>query len=108
MIDNDISSVRKVSDSTDEAVQPLVDKEHSKLFAVDMDQIFIFLAWYQYASHNNSALKEIEIMNNITVTEWEHFCNSYIGQKTYIPPLIQTITGIPSYRKGPKLKVSLK
>ena len=53
------------------------------MFTVDKYQLFIFLAWRQYASCKNSALKEVEIKDNIIETEWDHFWNSYIVHKTH-------------------------
>ena len=47
-------------------------------------------------------------MDNITETEWDHFCNSYIDQQTHTAHSHQARTGTPSYKYEPKLKVSLK
>ena len=86
LIYHGISSLRKLHNTTDEVYQSLVDKEHSKLFTADKDQIFIFRSWYQDASLNKSTFEEVEIMDNLTETEWYHLCNSYIGQKTHNTP----------------------
>ena len=108
MIDHGISSVRKLPNAIYESYQYLVDKEHSKLFAVNKDQIVIFQAWHQDSSRKNSTLKEIEIMDNLTEIKWDNLCNSYIGQKTHTTLSHPDITGIPSYKQEPKLKVFLK
>ena len=108
LIDHGISSVRKLPNATDEVYQSLVDKEHSKLFTADKDQIFIFRSWYQDSSRKNSAFKEVEIMDNLTETEWYRFRNSYIDQETHTPPSHQTRSGTLSYKKEPKLKFLLK
>ena len=42
LTDHGISSARKPINATYEAYQYLVDKEHSKLFAVDKTKIFVF------------------------------------------------------------------
>ena len=86
-IDNGISPVRKLLHSTDEFYQYLVDKEHPKLFPVDKDKISIFQAWYQDYSRKNFTLEEVEIMDNLTETELNHFFNIYIGQQTHNKPL---------------------
>ena len=55
-----------------------MDKEHSRFFSVDKYQIFIFQDRYKDASQKNSSFKEVENMDNLTDTEWDHFWNSYI------------------------------
>ena len=57
LVDYGISSMRKLLNTTNDAYQYLVEKEHSKLFGVDKDQVFIFKACYQYSSCKNSAFK---------------------------------------------------
>ena len=47
----------------------------------------------------NSAFKEVEIVDNLTETEWDHFCNRYIGQKTHTTPSHQPRTDIPYYKQ---------
>ena len=48
----------------------MAENEHSKLFAVDKDKIFILRGWYQDASRKNYAFKKAEITDNLTDTEW--------------------------------------
>ena len=86
----------------------MMEKEHSKLFTVDKEQIKIFIDWHHNASHKNSAFKEVEIMADINETEWYHFCNRYIGNQTNNTPSHQTRMVTPSYSQDPKLKVSIK
>ena len=100
--------MQKLLNATGEDYQYLVDKEHSKLFAVNKDQIVIFQAWHQDSSQKSSTLKEIEIMDNLTEIKWDHLYNSYISQKTHTTLSHPAITGIPSYKQEPKLKVFLK
>ena len=45
-------------------------------------------------------------MDNITETEQDHLCNSYIDQKIHNTPSNQTIMGYPYYRQYTKLNVS--
>ena len=86
----------------------MVYKEEYSLFAVDKNQIVIFRSWYQDSSRKNSVFKEVEIMDNLTETEWYRFRNSYIDQETHTPPSHQTRSGTLSYKKEPKLKFLLK
>ena len=47
-------------------------------------------------------------MDNISDTEWDHFCDSYIGKQTNNKKSHQKRMCTPSYKQGTKLKVSLK
>ena len=73
LLDQGIISVRNLPNAADEACQYLLDKEYSKKIGVEKDQIFILRYWYQDSYHKNSAFKEVEIMDNLTETEWDHF-----------------------------------
>ena len=47
-------------------------------------------------------------MDYITETEWDHFYNICIVQKTHTTPSHQTITGTLFYKQEPKLNISLE
>ena len=103
LINLGIHLLRKIINDTDESHQSKDDKEHSKLFAVDRDQIVIFQAQYQYTSHNNTARRRLKqwivslILNGITS-----------GQKTHNTPSHKNKTGNQSYMQDPKSNFKLK
>ena len=108
LLDHGISTVRNLLNAIYKAYQCLLENGHSKLFAVYKDQIPILRAWYQDTSRKNSIFKGVEIMDNLTETEYYCFCNRYIGQKTHNTSLDQKRMGSPYSRQEPKLKFPLK
>ena len=49
-----------------------------------------------------------EIINNLTETEYDFLCNSYIGHKTHNAPPSYTKTVSPLYIQDSKLKLPIK
>ena len=67
----------------------LLDKEKSKLFATDRDQMFILQHFHQMIFIINPTVTEADIINNFSKTEWGYLCYKYIGQ---------IIENLPSYQ----------
>ena len=78
------------------------------MFAVYKGKNFTSRAWYQHYSSMKYKFKELEILDNITETENDHFCTRYIDQKTHTTSSYQIRTVIPFYKQETKLNVLLK
>ena len=59
-----------------------------------MDKIIILQHWHKHLSRKIFNVTESDIINNLTKTDWDRFCNAYIGKKTHNTPPVQTKTGV--------------
>ena len=75
-----ISSARKLFDTNYGTNQCIVEKACSKLFVVDMDNIFISQNWHEAISSKISTFTKARIIGNLTEMEWYILCNTHIGK----------------------------
>ena len=87
-----ISYLRNLFITKDVTYQSLMNKARLKLFARDMDKIIILWYCYQSIFSKRSTFTKAAIVDNLTETEWDRFCNTYIGNETHNPPQVQTKT----------------
>ena len=85
-----------------------MDKQHSMLFVIDMDQIIILQQCNQTISNNSSTFTESDIIDKFTEIEHYIFCNTFICEDIFSSPPVQTNKFSMSYKEDPVVKLSLE
>ena len=98
--------IKKISNTKCETFQYLVDKSQSKHFSTDMDQIFIFLHWYQCTSSKWYTFTEDTIVYDYD-KKGVGFCYNYICEDNLNPTPVQKYRVSPTYKEYPMVEVSL-
>ena len=78
-----VDSVSKMILTKNNIYQSLVDKLHSKLFMVDMGQLFIFQQWYHTTFIRSPTNNKADILYKFTEEERDRLFNEYIAEKIH-------------------------
>ena len=116
---NRIKSVRRLTTTTMDIYQELINKPNSPISSTDVGQVNLFRVWYTNILSNKGQPSNQELVDELTEASWDEFCSQYLvyiqqqkEKALQAPQTPQTPAGgsipIITAPSTPSLKVALK